>query len=249
MTYDEALRAMDYDNWVNLDESARVEVLQCVEEHSALDAGREPRTVIAEWLETSDEAVCMGKYDRDRNVIVLNSSQLLPDSLHGKTHDRMTETTLHEGRHAFQWDCVEGKAQHNNPRQVREWTANLTEEGYIRPKENLRAYINQPVEKDAREFAKAKLAEIEAERVAIIRNQSQSVHRDARTTFKSQILVTDMGRGHSSGMKASRAAFASQSGVRGEMHASPLSPSFAARESANGVADTHGEAQSGGMTQ
>lgn len=167
MTYEDALGLTDRQTWSRLSEEGKVAVLQAIEDEAAAEAGREARTVEAKWLYVGDDGIELGRYEPGPRTVYVNSSQLAEGSRYGDDPDKMVETVLHEGRHAFQHDVAEGKVPYEDQETVKAWADNLAPGGYVTFAENPRAYYDQPVEADARSYASARLSQIQGERVAL----------------------------------------------------------------------------------
>lgn len=181
MTYEEALRASQQQNWQRLSPLSRVEMLQAIENHVAAEMHRTPREVEGKWLYVDGNGVLLGQYvDKDKKIQV-NFDHLGPDSQFGETSDRMIETVLHEGRHSYQKQVVAGEIAHPNAEETKAWAANLAPGGYVSFNQNPRAYYGQPVEVDARSFAEGRLRELQQERAAMTQT------KDARETFVRQV--------------------------------------------------------------
>lgn len=89
----------------------------------------------------------LGCYNPANNTIRLNANYLE----HPDCKDLMN-TLLHESRHAFQHRCVNHPESCNvSPKVIEEWKEN--QKHYIRPEDDFVAYKNQPIEKDANDFA------------------------------------------------------------------------------------------------
>ena len=70
----------------------------------------------------------------------------------------LMNTLLHESRHAFQHRCVKHPESCDvSPKVIEEWKDN--QKHYIRPEDDFVAYENQPIEKDANEFADSVMKE------------------------------------------------------------------------------------------
>lgn len=167
MTYEDALGLTDRQAWSRLSEEGKVAVLQAIEDEAAAEAEREARTVEAKWLYVGDDGIELGRYESGPRTVYVNSSQLAEGSRYGDDPDKMVETVLHEGRHAFQHDVAEGKVPYEDQETVKAWADNLAPGGYVTFAENPRAYYDQPVEADARSYASARLSQIQGERVAL----------------------------------------------------------------------------------
>lgn len=88
-----------------------------------------------------------GSYNDRTNVITLNS-RLLENS----NPEEAMKTILHESRHAFQHYAIEHPDRVSvDMDTISVWKEN--DEYYIRPEWDFEAYVNQPLEVDAEEFA------------------------------------------------------------------------------------------------
>lgn len=167
MNYDDALRLTASDEWRLLSDEQKTDVLQCVESHMARESGRKPCPVEAKWLMTGKDGIELGYYSPSEGRICVNASQFAPDSMYGDTSDKLVETVLHEGRHAYQHQVVGGLAPHDDQADVEAWAENLKDGNYISFEENPRGYWNQPVEVDARQFASERFVQLKSEREAL----------------------------------------------------------------------------------
>lgn len=212
MTYEDALRMTDREVWSRLSEEGKVEVLQAVEDHVAGECGRDARAVESAWLYTGDDGIELGRYQTGDQTIYVNASQLGEGSLYGSDPDKMVETVLHEGRHAFQHDVAEGRVPCEDAEIARAWARNLEPGGYVRFDENPRAYWSQPVEADARGFASDRLSQLRAERADVAERDA------AREEPGEDRGERDLGVG-GDGHDGAREAFESGGGDRGEQGA------------------------------
>ena len=89
----------------------------------------------------------LGCYNPANNTIKLNANYLeTPDC------KDLMNTLLHESRHAFQHRCVKHPESCDvSPKVIEVWKDN--QKHYIRPEDDFVAYENQPIEKDANDFA------------------------------------------------------------------------------------------------
>lgn len=155
MEYNDALILTKTENWIELDDNAKVEVLQSIENQLAKECGRMPCEVKGEWLYTSEDGITLGFYNPKDNTIHINASQFDSESMYGKTAKQLIITTAHEGRHSYQNQVVRGFIEHDNPEEVKAWSENLAPGNYITFRDNPRGYYNQPVEVDARNFGES----------------------------------------------------------------------------------------------
>lgn len=98
---------------------------------------------------------CWGEYTRSDGSIKINREVLSePERL-----KVAIDTLLHETRHAFQYETVNGNITGNVDQEtLDEWRCSI--DNYIPPSLDLQAYRNQPIEKDARNFASSVLKKI-----------------------------------------------------------------------------------------
>lgn len=178
MTYEQSV-LLTGNQWTELSEERKLEVLQTIENHSAFESGRLSCPVVGKFLYTGTDGVVLGTYDPKNQVIYVNSSQFASDTRYGKDSEAIVTACLHEGRHAYQHQVADGIVLHDNQAEADAWKENLSEGNYISFRENPRAYYNQPVEVDARRFAEEKYAEIVAERQSYgIESYSEHAPRD-----------------------------------------------------------------------
>lgn len=98
---------------------------------------------------------CWGEYTPSDGSIKINSDVLSePEKLKWTI-----DTLLHETRHAFQYEIVNGNITGNvDQKTLAEWRHNI--DNYIPASLDLQAYSNQSIEKDARNFAGSVLEKI-----------------------------------------------------------------------------------------
>ena len=185
MNYTEAL-ALTGARWNTLEESEKIEVLQSIENHMAFESHRIACPVDGKFLYTGTDGIVIGTYDPDSRCIYINSTQFEPSAKYGKDADTLINTCIHEGRHAFQHQAVDGIAFHSNREEVEAWRSNLQSGNYISFRENPRAYYNQPVEVDARSFAELKTKELISEREQLELKETQTLSH-AKNAFCSHM--------------------------------------------------------------
>jgi hypothetical protein len=190
MTYEQSLHLIG-DAWPTLSEETKLEVLQVIENHVALESGRINCPVSGEFLYTGRDGIALGAYDRETGTILINTSQLEPLSRYGQNAEMLITTCLHEGRHAYQNQVIQGIVNHDNPLDVQQWKHNLSEGNYIQFKENPRAYYNQPVELDARTFAENRYALLLKEKEQILCESKAPHESTLRAVFERQMEQKD----------------------------------------------------------
>jgi|GEM_PF-5190265 len=74
-----------------------------------------------------------------------------------ETFEASVVVAAHEGRHAYQFDCLQRPDEHKeiSPQTINIWHENFEPVNYKRPEKSARAYENQPVEIDARAYAES----------------------------------------------------------------------------------------------
>lgn len=161
----ESMEGLRYENWVELSEDQKLELLNKVEETQANLEHRDKMSVEFEDLPKGT----FGYQDADTNRIVLNRSYVMSD--HPVYHRESIDTIIHEGRHAYQHYNVDVRTIHESDAEVASWRENFydpeygyyqsqgrklyipLEDGSIHELSDKRLYEYQPVEIDARNFA------------------------------------------------------------------------------------------------
>jgi hypothetical protein len=227
LSYDQALRNLDQERWNNLNLRGRVQTLQSVENEMAARQGREPCKVEAAKIGRAGEDQAAGAYDPGTKKIYVNSELLYYDENYKSDIKEHIDTVLHEGRHAYQDQAVNAEIEHPNREEVYLWAEN--NHNYINDQENIRAYYNQPVEKDAYGYSEEMTRQVLMERDGAAREaQSRPQGKDAfaEAVKHSGSRSSDAGaekeaflrqsaqvRSSSYDTGASRAAFSSQAGT------------------------------------
>lgn len=165
MTYEESLTLIS-EKWSQLNQEQKLEVIQTIENHEAEINNRSACPVEGKFLYTGNDGVVLGQYDKETRSIYINDSQLSPDSKYGQTSTQMIQTVLHEGRHSYQHQSVEGKVEHPDKHEVEVWKENFDK--YISFKEDPKGYFSQPIEVDARTYSAERYQQMISEREALI---------------------------------------------------------------------------------
>ena len=137
-------------DWEGMNPTQRAMALNRLEISCARDQGRPPAEVRFEDLSApsdSSNVALAGEFNRETGVLRIDS---------GLNYGEAVSTTLHEGRHAYQWWAVESAS--GDPR-AGVWEENMND--YCSPDEDLAAYEAQPVEADARAYERAVLNRVE----------------------------------------------------------------------------------------
>ena len=143
-----SMSGLDEESWKASSTSERLESLKNLEKVLAERQGRDPCIINNTFLPKNE----LGKIEPafpeimhiQHHLLELNDPKLAVD------------TVVHEGRHAFQLDCINNPSRHPeiDKQTVGVWEEN-TFEKYVSPDESFTAYLAQPIEVDAREFAKS----------------------------------------------------------------------------------------------
>ena len=187
--YLESVEELKFDKWVTLSIEQKAKLLNDIEQNIASIEHRPALRVELEDLEPRS----FGYQDEDNHKIVLNSRMVGLNSV--PMHREVIDTIVHEGRHAYQHYNVDVKCIHESAAEVSTWRENFYDPEYkyyqstgqrimIRYNDgsvhnvDFRLYYQQPVETDARNFAKDVMIRLE-ERGVIAReaecNQKQEI--------------------------------------------------------------------------
>lgn len=170
-----AMLEMDYlrfENWANLSLKGKVNLLNELEQKIATIEHRSPANIRSEVME--DESIFGYQLDGD---IAINEKMMIASDSNPEVLDRMLQTLIHEGRHAYQHYNVEVRMVHQSEAEVNGWRENFNILGYANgdpikipiiggiaytdeglAKIGARLYYYQPVEWDARVFAEDTMA-------------------------------------------------------------------------------------------
>lgn len=94
-----------------------------------------------------------GKYQKEDSSIVINLNNVDPSKDDTGSHDTVMRTIIHEMRHAYQWAAINNPDQFNVSTETRrQWAYNYNH--YVDGnKYGYKAYVEQPIEYDAKRFA------------------------------------------------------------------------------------------------
>ena len=185
MTYEESLQFTGT-LWKDLDDKKKIEVLQSIEDHMALESNRIPAHIEGKFLHTGSDGIVLGSFDRSSGCIYINSSQFDSESMYGKDSSYLIKACLHEGRHSYQNQVLSGEVMHDDTAETALWRKNLEEGNYIKFSENPRRYYDQPVEKDAREFSEQRYEKLLTERINVSVTTKDD-YNQAKAIFEEQI--------------------------------------------------------------
>lgn len=188
--YLETVKDIKFENWCKLTLEQKKDVLNRIEQNVAAIEHRPALRVDIEEMKPKT----LGYQSASQHKIALNS--LYVNSNNPNVHREVIDTILHEGRHAYQHYNVDVKCIHESAAEVSTWRENFYNPEYkyyqstgqkimIRYNDgsvhnvDFRLYYHQPVETDARNFAKDVMTRLE-ERGVIAReaeyNQHQEIH-------------------------------------------------------------------------
>lgn len=172
--YLESVEGIKYENWVTLSLEERTELLRTIEAEIAEIEHRTPMAVGIEELPKG----YFGYQCADNNSIAINSLYVMDDS--PEAHREVLDTIIHEGRHAYQHYNVDVRQVHESGAEVETWRENYYDKNwgyysetgqhiYIPTSDgwgfttmpDYRLYYYQPVEIDARNFAKDVMSELD----------------------------------------------------------------------------------------
>lgn len=134
------IKEIQPDNWENLSEGEKRVALQKVETQMAEIQGRPSAELKVAKCKPGE----LGRYDGQTNQIVIAEDSFKKDGV-----KELVNTTVHEGRHAFQQYAIQHPEAHDNSAEIEAWRENLKPGNYIRPEVNFPGYLRQPVEADA----------------------------------------------------------------------------------------------------
>ena len=146
-SYQDGLHLLNDSEWGKLGLQNKASVMQSVENEVARREGRPPCNVSLFKDPPSNGKITAGFYSPKSGNIEMNAYHLTDNP------PNCLNTILHEGRHAYQDKAVKGEIYHHNKAELKAWQNNMKPGHYISPEQNRRAYYNQPIEADAREYA------------------------------------------------------------------------------------------------
>lgn len=141
--------------WERMTPEQRLAALQEMENLVALEQGRKPLKVLT--FESNDEngGIVLGYFDGaaiNINERCLNSMQKIIPGVTGGRGMQALNTLLHEGRHAWQEEVACGRIDGVDPEHVTVIRMNFL--NYCRGEDSPALYACQPIELDARRFAR-----------------------------------------------------------------------------------------------
>jgi hypothetical protein len=187
-TYQDSLNFLKDSEWSKLTIQERAAVMQAVEIEVARREGRPPCNVSLFSEPPKDGKIIAGQYNPDNRGIELNAYHLSGNPV------ECLNTVLHEGRHAYQDSAVRGEVYHHDKAELKAWQENMKPGNYIQPEQNRRAYYNQPIEADARQYAAITSGQILAEQ-KIQHSSNKGINSFMAKTDSSQVSAAIENKG------------------------------------------------------
>lgn len=135
----DALEPFEQSNWDNMSLEQKKEAVEDLRDSVAEDLGLQEKPDVKYYNNEDDGD--FGGYSPSENAIYINEYNM------GDAKET-ADTIAHESRHCWQHEVAENS---DNP-QAQEFKENFDD--YIRPEDDYRGYRNQPVEADARDYAR-----------------------------------------------------------------------------------------------
>jgi len=150
--------------WRKRGEDERLSLLQELENRTAREEGRRPMT-ICRIPENEERAGLMGYYRDGTNSLFITGKFLRPQRLNLNDYNAAAaiDTVLHEGRHAFQHHVMREESTKTPQKNTLAWIMNTFSYfsyGQGDPEANAALYLYQPLELDARRFARQRMRRI-----------------------------------------------------------------------------------------
>lgn len=179
--YLETVEEIKFENWSKLSLEQKTEVLNRIEQHVAAIEYRPALKVELEPMKPRT----LGYQSASEHKIALNSMYVASNN--PGVHREVLDTIIHEGRHAYQHYNVDVKNIHESGAEVATWRENFYDPRYqyyhstgqkiiipyndgSRHDVDFRLYYYQPVEIDARNFAKDVMSRLE-EKCIIVKGE------------------------------------------------------------------------------
>ena len=192
--------------WKTATPQQRVAMLQAVENRNAAQQNRPAARIQPQYMASNRR----GSYSRQRNAIVMNHDMIA----YSQTPDMCLQNLYHEGRHAQQWDAVQHPERHPEfsketvgkwkdnmtnyktytpeklNQQLKDGTRDMTPTQANRVKQNahkrvFETYQKQPIEVDARRYAKERMEERRRLELPPQKEQVQAQERTAQSLSQS----------------------------------------------------------------
>jgi hypothetical protein len=190
------LSVFESTSWAKQTTEQRITALQALEDLMASKQGRQSRAVKTAALPTG---VNGGYGPKTPDNLYINESLLVDDSV----SFQLMNTVIHEGRHAYQDDCVAGKITPlpEDVEKVCSWSHNMPKHGgYYESGRRYIVYRYQPIEADANDYAKQMMSsfkrqyqhdqryqQFQSQKEAIERRTELHARRDFGEDYKTEI--------------------------------------------------------------
>lgn len=190
--------AFTENNWSAMSPAQRLQALQRLENHFAQSFGR-PALEIREIPPQQSQAGLMGFYKHNERRMYIHPRFLQNPNLALTNYSASDAvlTVLHEGRHGFQFHASANGSSRVPRSQLTEWAMNHCRYfGYSSGSSEsaMALYYFQPVEMDARRFARENVEEF-ARRIAVLTGRCDNVfRRTLDTDRRNEAYVLSLGR-------------------------------------------------------
>jgi len=170
---------VNHQNWKNSTPEQRAAILQDIEYMAASEQGRQARYI----MPTAMDDNYAGLFDKTTPFLLQVNEKWLSDEMvdQGANYECL-DTVLHEGRHALQYDVINGKAE-VDPEKAELWKMN--DVIYRSPENGTAEYRFQPNESDSFSYAQ-KNADLIHEQMPDDQGYDQYLSR--RQTFDDKAL-------------------------------------------------------------
>ena len=183
------------ETWAGLSAERRLDALRRLEAQTARMSGRTPLDV---RVMQEQRGGMMGYYDHRMRSMYLHPRYFHSDGLNlgDFTAAAAVRTVLHEGRHGFQWISVAGGSDRVPQDTLLEWAVNQCcyFSGSASDDRTMALYFFQPVEMDARRYARETAEELQRQLEARRGRQDEAFRRSMDMDRRSEEIIRDVGR-------------------------------------------------------
>ena len=182
------------ETWAGLSAERRLDALRRLEAQTARMSGSTPLDV---RVMQEQSGGMMGYYDHRVRSMYLHPRYFHSDGLNlgDFTAAAAVRTVLHEGRHGFQWISVSEGSDQTPQDTLLEWAVNQC--CYFSGASDDRTmalYFFQPVEMDARRYARETAEELQRQLEARRGRQDEAFRRSMDMDRRSEEIIRDLGR-------------------------------------------------------
>lgn len=185
------------ESWKALDAERRLNALRQLEAQTARMSGRTPLDVRV-MPEKAGSGGMLGYYDHSRRSMFLHPRYLQSGGLNLGDYSAAAaiRTVLHEGRHGFQWISVAGGSDRVPQDTLLEWAVNQCcyFSGSASDDRTMALYFFQPVEMDARRYARETAEGLQRQLEARRGRQDEAFRRSMDMDRRSEEIIRDVGR-------------------------------------------------------